>query len=39
MIGSWQAMIRLAHGLELMSVRKGAWKMLQQAIEDEGQGM
>eukprot|EP00913_Durusdinium_trenchii_P010044 g9425.t1 len=31
-----QAMIRLAHGMELMSVRKGAWKMLQQAIEDEG---
>lgn len=33
-----QAMIRLAHGMELMSVRKGAWKMLQQAIEDEGAG-
>lgn len=31
-----QAMIRLAHGMELMSVRRGAWKMLQQAIEDEG---
>jgi len=31
-----QAMIRLAHGMELMSVRRGAWKMLQQAIQDEG---
>eukprot|EP00434_Breviolum_minutum_P039770 symbB.v1.2.035332.t1/scaffold4731.1/size35673/1 len=30
------AMIRLAHGMELMSVRRGAWKMLQQAIQDEG---
>ncbi|CAE7415934.1 unnamed protein product [Symbiodinium natans] len=31
-----QAMIRLAQGMELMSVRKGAWKMLEQAVMDEG---
>lgn len=31
-----QAMIRLAQGMELMSVRKGAWRMLEQAVMDEG---
>jgi len=33
-----QAMLRLANGMELMSVRKGAWKMLEQAIADESNG-
>ncbi|CAJ1338309.1 unnamed protein product [Effrenium voratum] len=31
-----QAMIRLAQGMELMSVRKGAWVLLEQAVLDEG---
>jgi len=33
-----QAMLRLAGGMELMSVRRGAWKMLEQAVLDEGGG-
>merc|ERR1719291_621681 len=33
-----QAMLRLANGMELMSVRKGAWKMLEQAVLEEGGG-
>lgn len=33
-----QAMLRLANGMELMSVRRGAWKMLEAAVLDEGRG-
>lgn len=33
-----QAMLRLANGMELMSVRRGAWKMLEQAVLEEGGG-
>jgi len=35
------AMLRLANGMELMSVRRGAWKMLEQAVsaEDEEAGI
>mmetsp|Transcript_50757 Transcript_50757/g.159041 ORF Transcript_50757/g.159041 Transcript_50757/m.159041 type:complete len:486 (-) Transcript_50757:69-1526(-) len=33
-----QAMLRLAGGMELMSVRRGAWKMLEAAVLDEGDG-
>mmetsp|Transcript_72917 Transcript_72917/g.136196 ORF Transcript_72917/g.136196 Transcript_72917/m.136196 type:complete len:808 (-) Transcript_72917:67-2490(-) len=29
------AMLRLANGMELMSVRRGAWKMLEQAVAGE----